>query len=90
MALGHVRVAIADRPDTGNRIPLPREESPARMARAALLLATEPPEKISGCVTYSPQIPRVRLDHPMRAAGTSRRAAADSRRSSGRTMRHAD
>ena len=34
----------------------PRGEPPALMAKAALLLATEPLEKISGRVTYSQQI----------------------------------
>ncbi len=34
----------------------PRGEPPIYMARAALLLATEPPEKINGRVTYSQQI----------------------------------
>ena len=34
----------------------PRGEAPALMAQAALLLATEPVEKISGRVTYSQQI----------------------------------
>ena len=34
----------------------PRGEHPELMARAALLLATEPVEKVSGRVTYSQQI----------------------------------
>ncbi|MCB1743408.1 MAG: SDR family NAD(P)-dependent oxidoreductase [Gammaproteobacteria bacterium] len=34
----------------------PRGEPPMMMARAALLLATEPPEKVNGRVTYSQQI----------------------------------
>ena len=34
----------------------PRGEPPIYMARAALLLATEPPKKINGRVTYSQQI----------------------------------
>ena len=34
----------------------PRGEGPELMARAALLLATEPCEKVSGRVTYSQQI----------------------------------
>jgi len=34
----------------------PRGEPPLLMARAALLLATQPLEKISGRVTYSQQI----------------------------------
>lgn len=34
----------------------PRAEPPEYMARAVLLLATEPPEKISGRVTYSQEI----------------------------------
>lgn len=34
----------------------PRGESPAYMAKAALLLATEPKEKVAGRVTYSQQI----------------------------------
>jgi hypothetical protein len=34
----------------------PRGEPPHLMAQAALLLATEPVEKISGRVTYSQQI----------------------------------
>ncbi|HEX9749098.1 MAG TPA: SDR family NAD(P)-dependent oxidoreductase [Methylomirabilota bacterium] len=36
----------------------PRGESPLLMARAALLLATEPAERVSGRVTYSQQILR--------------------------------
>ena len=34
----------------------PRGEAPDLMARAALLLATEPREKVSGRVTYSQEI----------------------------------
>jgi citronellol/citronellal dehydrogenase len=34
----------------------PRGEPPSMMARAALLLASEPPEKVNGRVTYSQQI----------------------------------
>ena len=34
----------------------PRGEAPALMAQAALLLVTEPADKISGRVTYSQQI----------------------------------
>ena len=34
----------------------PRGEPPVLMAKAALLLATEPLEKITGRVTYSQQI----------------------------------
>ncbi len=34
----------------------PRGEPPEMMAKAALLLATEPPERINGRVTYSQQI----------------------------------
>ena len=34
----------------------PRGEPPAMMAKAALLLATEPAEKVNGRVTYSQQI----------------------------------
>jgi NAD(P)-dependent dehydrogenase (short-subunit alcohol dehydrogenase family) len=34
----------------------PRGEPPTYMARAALLLASEPPERINGRVTYSQQI----------------------------------
>jgi hypothetical protein len=34
----------------------PRGEPPILMARAALLLATEPVERVSGRVTYSQQI----------------------------------
>ena len=34
----------------------PRGEPPAMMARAALLLASEPAEKVNGRVTYSQQI----------------------------------
>lgn len=34
----------------------PRGEPPEMMARAALLLATEPPERVNGRVTYSQQI----------------------------------
>ena len=34
----------------------PRAEPPAYMARAALLLASEPPDKVNGRVTYSQQI----------------------------------
>ena len=34
----------------------PRGEPPLMMARAALLLATEPPEKVNGRVAYSQQI----------------------------------
>ena len=36
----------------------PRGEPPLLMARAALLLATEPVERVSGRVTYSQQILR--------------------------------
>jgi hypothetical protein len=36
----------------------PRGEPPILMARAALLLATEPLERVSGRVTYSQQILR--------------------------------
>src|SRR5437660_3783754 len=36
----------------------PRGEPPILMARAALLLATEPVERVSGRVTYSPPLPR--------------------------------
>jgi NAD(P)-dependent dehydrogenase (short-subunit alcohol dehydrogenase family) len=41
---------LLDRPDS------PRAEPVEMMARAALLLATEPKEKVSGRVTYSQQI----------------------------------
>jgi hypothetical protein len=34
----------------------PRGEHPILMARAALLLASEPPAKVNGRVTYSQQI----------------------------------
>jgi hypothetical protein len=34
----------------------PRAEPPAYMARAALLLASEPADKVNGRVTYSQQI----------------------------------
>jgi len=34
----------------------PRGEPPSMMARAALLLASEPAEKVNGRVTYSQQI----------------------------------
>jgi citronellol/citronellal dehydrogenase len=34
----------------------PRGEPPAMMARAALLLASEPADKVNGRVTYSQQI----------------------------------
>jgi len=34
----------------------PRGEPPELMARASLLLATEPPEKVNGRVTYSQMI----------------------------------
>jgi len=44
----------------------PRGEPPILMARAALLLASEPPEKINGRVTYSQQIlgEYGLIDHP--------------------------
>ena len=42
----------------------PRGEPPSLLARAALLLASEPAEKVNGRVTYSQQILQgVRLDH---------------------------
>jgi hypothetical protein len=59
----------------------PRGEPPETMAKAALLLATEPHDKVSGRVTYSQQILKefgwiddakgIGVDERMRGSGYS-------------------
>ncbi|MDP3768780.1 MAG: SDR family NAD(P)-dependent oxidoreductase, partial [Dehalococcoidia bacterium] len=60
----------------------PRGESPELMAKAALLLATEPLDKVTGRVTYSQQVLKefgwlddakgIGVDPQMRGSGYSR------------------